>query len=123
MCSSLGYDASEPLSGLVMHMQGQKSPNGRTPERVPTRMARSKSHNQLRELNTEDEDGAPEVTAKSFTSAGTAEGSSDWGAATPQEQVGNIVTRHGVQLQQTCRNPALCSYARHGNTHCQRLQE
>lgn len=57
-------------------------------------MARSKSHNQLRELHTEGEDGEPEAAAKSFTSAGTGEGSSDWGAATPQEQVTHHTTNH-----------------------------
>ena len=58
-------------------------------------MARSKSHNQLRDLPKEDEDVEPEATAKSFTSFGTGEGSSDPGALQPREQVRTTkCTRH-----------------------------
>ena len=75
------------------YMQGQKSPGSTIPDQTPGRMSRSKSHNQLRELHAEGEEGEPEVAARSFTSTGTGEGSSDWGATQTQEQVSKSNTK------------------------------
>ena len=90
--------------GIQQHnaqVQGQKSPGSTTPDQTPGRMARSKSHSQLRELHAEGEEGEPEVAAKSFTSTGTGEGSSDWGATQNQEQVSKSKTKQHLNVRLT----------------------
>ena len=75
-------------------------------------MARSQSHSQLRELHAEGEEGEPEVAAKSFTSTGTGEGSSDWGATQTREQVSKTKKEaHASHGNVACTKDRICLHS------------